>query len=421
MAVSRFEYVNGQLFCEGVDLAEVAGAEGTPSYVYSLGTVEENFRQIDAALADIDHVVCYALKANSNVALVRRLAKLGSGADAVSGGEIAIALEAGVPPEKIVFAGVGKRDTEIRLAVDRGILALNVESLQELEVVGQVAEKLGKVARVGMRLNPGVDIEGHPYLTTGRAVDKFGIQWEHGLEAFRYAAKHRYLEPVAVHCHVGSMIDKVDPYVRTAKKIAELLAKLGKEGIRIEHVDIGGGLGVDYSRVLSAHGDVFGFDPREIAENVWPILAPHVSKLVFEPGRAIVASAGVLLTRVLYVKETLGKRFVVVDAAMNDLIRPALYGAKHVVLPVAPRTGSLWKVDVVGPICESGDFLAKDVELPPVERGDWLAVMTAGAYGYVLSSNYNARPRAAEILVEGDTYRVVRERETSVWGVETWV
>ncbi len=421
MAASRFEYLNGQLFCENVCLAEVAEAEGTPAYVYSVNTVVENYHQIDAALFGIDHLVCYALKANSNLALVRRLAKLGSGADAVSGGEVVIALEGGVQPEKIVFAGVGKRDAEIRLAIEQGILALNVESLQELEVVGQLARTLGKVARVGMRLNPGVDIEGHPYLTTGRAVDKFGIQWERGLEAFRYAAEHPYLEPVAVHCHVGSMVDKVDPYVRTAKKIADLLKQLRKEGIELEHVDIGGGLGVDYSRVLSAHGDAFGFDPREIAEKVWPVLSPHVPKLVFEPGRAVVANAGALLTRVLYVKETLGKRFVVVDAAMNDLIRPALYGARHVVLPVAPRSGAPWKADVVGPICESGDFLAKDVTLPPVERGDWLAVMTAGAYGYVLSSNYNARPRAAEILVEGDVYRVVRERESNVWGAELWV
>lgn len=416
MAASLFRYRNGQLFCEEVPLHHIATAVGTPAYVYSLGGVQANFRQIRSAFAPPESLVCYALKANANCDLVRRLAEEGSGADIVSGGELAIALYAGVPPERIVFAGVGKTEQEIRFALQAGVLALNVESIQELELIEQVAGSLGTRAPVSLRLNPNVDIHGHPYLSTGRRFDKFGIGLDQIDSAVAQVKRSPALEFVGFHCHLGSQIGSPDPYLTVLDVLLDLIRKHSPD-VPLRHLDIGGGIGVNYDVSLEAEGECLAFDPSDLASEVLARTAGLAEKVVVEPGRSVVANAGALICRVLYTKRTGGRRFVIVDAAMNDFLRPALYGARHRVLPLEAREGAAEVCDVVGPVCESGDFLARDVELPPLDRGDYLAIMGVGAYGYVLASNYNARPRPPEVIVEGSEYRISRPREEQVWEV----
>ncbi len=360
-----FEYRNGRLFCEDTDLAEVAAKHGTPAYVYSKAGISRAFRKIDAAFAAAPHLVCYALKANANPALLRMMAAMGAGADVVSGGELALALQAGFPAQRIVYASVGKTDAEIRFAIRSGILALNVESREELEVTARLAAEMGAVAPIAIRINPDIDIEGHPYLTTGKSANKFGIELAEARAAFLWAAGQKSLKIAGVHCHVGSMIKKADPYQRMAETLRAFVEELGKEGVHFEHVDLGGGLGVDYTKVLADQGSPWFMEPEQVAEKVIPILKPLGCEILLEPGRSIVGSNGILLSQVLYRKATKGKNFLVVDAAMSDLIRPSLYSAWHAVLPLQASSAAPEMVDVVGAICESGDFLAKDRELAP--------------------------------------------------------
>jgi diaminopimelate decarboxylase len=373
---------------------------------------------LEAPMAGTDHTLCYALKANSNQALLKILAQEGAGADVVSSGELYLALKAGFAPEKITFAGVGKRDDEIEYALKNDIFSINAESSQELQIISLVAMRLGKKARISLRVNPDIDAQSHPYITTGLKQNKFGIPAEEALNLFQYAGSLSHLEVIGVHAHIGSQITKVEPFVEAARFLAGLVKSLREAGLPIRHIDFGGGFGVQYINALSCEG--LPQEPEGVSvpalnlfiEGVLPVLTETDCSLWFEPGRSIVANAGVLLTKVLYTKENGLKKFVVVDAGMNDLLRPSLYSAYHQIVPLKLQTYEHERVDVVGPICETGDFLARDRSLNKCKRDDVLAVMTAGAYGYSLSSNYNARLRPAEVLVNGEKVRVVRERQT---------
>jgi len=409
-----FSYKDDELFCEATSLKDIADQYGTPAYVYSQAGLLHNFKEIDEAFSGYPHQICFALKANSNPYILQQMAKQGAGADVVSGGELVLALKAGFPAKKIVYASVGKTDEEIRYAIDADILALNVESRQELEVIAQIAKEMGKIAPIAIRINPDIDIEGHPYLTTGKSANKFGIEISEARECYLWAAGQKSLKLVGVHSHVGSMIKRPDPYRKSAETLVEFVNDLKKEGIELEHIDIGGGLGVDYRRVLAEDESPYLMQPQDLASQVIPAVKETGCEILFEPGRSIAGPNACLLTRVLYTKETKGKKFVIVDAAMNDLIRPSLYGAYHEILPVQKRETATEQVDVVGAICESGDFLAKDRNLQSVKRGDLLAVMTAGAYGYTLASNYNTRPRPVEVIVEDGKNFIIRKRERIV-------
>lgn len=418
MTVDAFRYQDSELYCEGVPLNELAEEFGTPLYVYSRDQILENFRAVDSPLSGVDHLVCYALKANSNLSLLKILAREGAGADVVSGGELRLALEAGFVPGKITFAGVGKRDDEIEAAINTGVFSINAESSQELQVISLAAFRLGKKARVSLRINPDIDAQSHPYITTGLKQNKFGIPAEEALNVFKYAASLPHLEIVGVHTHIGSQITRVEPFVESATFLVGLVKSLREAGFSISHIDLGGGFGVQYVNVMTREGlpqesETVQPPPLgQFVEAVLPVLRESGCSVWLEPGRSIVANAGVLLTKVLYTKENGAKKFVVVDAGMNDLLRPSLYNAYHQVVPLNVQTYEHEKVDIVGPICETGDFLARDRVIPKAKRDDCLAVMTAGAYGFSTASNYNARPRPAEILVNGDKVRVIRERET---------
>ena len=403
--MSRFHRADGELACDGVRLSDIAREVGTPVYVYSRALIEENYRRFDAAFAPVPHVVCYAAKANSNLSVLECLARLGSGADVVSGGELRAVLERGFTPERVVFSGVGKTDEEIRDGVAAGILALNVESEPELRKVNSAALAAGVVARVALRVNPDIDARSHPYISTGRRHNKFGVDIRAARALFEAARSLPGVRMTGVQAHIGSQILDVEPLAEAARELAALALSLREDGgFPIETLDIGGGLGIP------GEGER-GATPEEYASAVLPHLLGLPFKILIEPGRAIVGPAGVLLTRVLYLKDTSEKRFVITDAGMNDLLRPALYDAIHRMESVKPRAGS-FTADVVGPVCETSDFFARDRELDAVEEGDWLAIRDTGAYGLAMSSNYNFRPRAAEVLVEGDAYRVVRRRET---------
>jgi diaminopimelate decarboxylase len=414
-----FIYRQNQLFCEELPVAEIAAEYGTPLYLYSRRTYRENFQVIDRAFAPWPHQICFALKANSNPSILRDFAELGCGADVVSVGELQLALQAGIPPQRIVFAGVGKRDDEIFAGLEAGIRGFNVESEAELAVINELAGRLNKIAPVSLRLNPDIDIHGHPYISTGRAADKFGIELARAQALFAEIKKFRLVRLVGLHAHLGSQITELWPF----PKIGEVLANLAQEaraaGHHLDYIDVGGGLGAIYERALKIAANTepapdLALPPTEIANTLLPALTRDLPKdctIIFEPGRALVAGCGILITQMLYTKITRGKFFAVVDAGMTDLVRPSLYNAYHQIVPVIQRPGEWQSGDVVGPICESSDFLAKDRELPPVQRGDFLAVMTAGAYGFSLSSNYNARPRPAEVIVDGATMLLSRPRQ----------
>ena len=414
--MNYFRYKDNELYCEEVPLRELIEEFDTPLYVYSKNQILENFRGV----TDGQKVtVCYALKANSNPAILKLLAHEGAGADAVSAGEIHLALKAGFPPEKIVFAGVGKREDEIEFALKHGVHSLNVESVQELQLLSLVALRLNLKARVSLRINPDIDAESHPYISTGLKHNKFGIDARHALEAFKIAVNSPALDVIGIHTHIGSQITKVEPFVATAQFIVGLVNKLREENIFLSHIDIGGGFGVQYVNALShealpVENSTNGVPSSvsDVLAAILPVLETTGCSIWIEPGRSLIADAGALLTRVVYVKDNSAKKFVVVDAGMNDLLRPSLYGAYHQVVPVKIETYEHEKVDVVGPICETGDFLARDRMLSRVKRGDSMAVLTAGAYGFVTTSNYNARPRPAELLVNGDKVRIIRDRET---------
>ena len=401
----HFQERNGELYAEGVPLSAVAERVGTPCYVYSLATLRRHFRVFDEAFESIPHLVCFSVKSNSNLAVLRTFAREGSGFDIVSGGELFRALKAGADPGKIVFSGVGKTAGEIRYALAAGILMLNVESPGELDAINSVAGQLGAKARVALRVNPDVDPKTHPYISTGLKKSKFGIDIQRSLEDYRRARSLPHIEVVGVDCHIGSQLTTVPPFVDALGRIHDLVVRLQAENFQIRYLDMGGGLGITYN-------DEKPPEPRHYAGALTEGLRDLDVTLLLEPGRVIVGNAGILLTRVLYLKSTNEKNFVVVDGGMNDLIRPALYGSYQAVQPVRPRNGTRFTADVVGPVCESGDFFAKDRDLPAIEPGDLLAVMSAGAYGFVMASNYNTRPRPPEVLVDGEQLHIVRARET---------
>jgi diaminopimelate decarboxylase len=406
-----FEYRGDTLHCEDVPLTAIAEAVGTPVYVYSRGALEKAYRAFDAALEGVDHLICYSVKANSSLGILNVLARLGAGADIVSGGELYRWLKAGGDAGKIVFSGVGKTEAEMRAALDAGVLAFNVESEEELLSLDRVAREKGTRARVSLRINPDVDAQTHPYISTGLSKNKFGIASKAAREQFALAADLPGIEVVGVDCHIGSQLTKTSPFTDAIARLVELILDLEKKGIAIKMLDIGGGLGIDYGK----EGEAPPPSPGEYGAAVQKALAPIMSKgikLLCEPGRVIVGNAGVLIGRVLFRKQNEAKHFTIVDAAFNDLMRPSLYQAYHPMRPVQ-RTGADRVVtDVVGPICETGDFLARDRELPLMQQGELLAIGAAGAYGFAMSSNYNTRPRAAEVLVSGDHFQVIRTRET---------
>jgi diaminopimelate decarboxylase len=411
--MSPFQYRDGALHAEDVALSAIAAEFGTPTYVYSRAAIEERFRAIAAPLAGRDHLVCYAMKANSNLAILAVLARLGAGFDIVSGGELARVLAAGGDPARVVFSGVGKTEAEMRAALDAGVLCFNVESAAELERLDRVARSQGRRARVSFRVNPDVDPGTHPYISTGLKQNKFGVAYEDAPALYRDAASRAGIEIVGVDCHIGSQITEIAPYLEALDKILALVDRLSAEGIGLRHLDLGGGFGIRYRDET----------PPELAAFVRAILdrlGDRPLKLMFEPGRSIVGNAGLLLTRVEYLKHGEARNFAVVDGAMNDLLRPSLYEAWHDIVPVRPGAGAAQTYDVVGPVCESGDFLGKERTLA-VAPGDLLAVLSAGAYGMSMSSNYNTRPRAAEVLVDGAAAHLVRRRERTeeLFGTET--
>ncbi|SEQ64782.1 diaminopimelate decarboxylase [Azotobacter beijerinckii] len=399
-----FNYRDGTLFAEGVALSAIAARFGTPTYVYSRAHIEAQYRAYADALAGRPHLVCFAVKANSNLAVLNLLARLGAGFDIVSRGELERVLAAGGDPAKVVFSGVGKSREDMRRALEVGVHCFNVESEVELERLQEVAAELGVKAPVSLRVNPDVDAQTHPYISTGLKENKFGIDIEQAEEVYANAAALPNLEVLGVDCHIGSQLTTLSPFLDALDRLLLLVDRLAARGIAIRHLDLGGGLGVQYRDEQPPR-------PGDYIAAVRERLEGRTLTLVFEPGRSIVANAGVLLTRVEYLKHTEYKDFAVIDAAMNDLIRPALYQAWMDVVPVTPHGGEVCSYDLVGPICETGDFLAKDRELALVE-GDLLAVRSAGAYGFVMSSNYNTRGRAAEVLVDGEQTFEVRRRET---------
>jgi len=403
----NFEYRQGELYCEQVPVSQIAKQVGTPCYIYSHATLIRHIRAYDSAFKNVPHLIAFAMKANSNLAILRLMAKEGSGVDIVSGGELFRALKAGVAPSKIVFAGVGKNAEEIRAALKAGILMFNIESSAEMHAIDDVAASVGKIAPVALRINPDIDPKTHPYISTGLKKSKFGIAADRALEEFRVASTLKHIHIVGVHAHIGSQLTEVTPFVESLKKVIVLVNTLKGQGINIRYLNIGGGLGITYS-------DEKPPLPHELADAVSPLVTGLDLTLVMEPGRVIVGNAGILVTKALYEKIGESKRFVIVDAAMNDLIRPSLYSAYHDIRPVSEALNHRPKhsVDVVGPVCESGDFLAKDRSLPEVKPGDLLAVMSAGAYGFVMASNYNSRPRVPEVLIKDNEVHVIRARES---------
>jgi diaminopimelate decarboxylase len=402
-----FAYRDGVLCCEEVPLARLAELHGTPLYVYSQAAVLRGYRAWEATFRDVPHLVCFAVKANDHLAVLRLLAREGAGFDVVSAGELWKALRAGADPRKVVFSGVGKTEAELEYAITQGIRMLNVESPEELEAVERVASRLGRCVPIALRVNPDVDPRTHPYIATGLRTSKFGIDAAEALAHYRRARELRHLDVVGIACHIGSQLTNVSPFVDALARVRALVGRLAEEGLGdgLVLLDLGGGLGIRYR-------DETPPDPAALAAALAPGLAGLPLTLVLEPGRSIVGNAGALVTRVLYRKATPAKRFVVVDAAMNDLVRPALYDAYQAIEAVRPRGGPPIVADVVGPVCESGDFLARDRTLEEPCPGDLLAVMGAGAYGYVMASNYNARPRPAAVLVDGARHELIRERET---------
>lgn len=401
-----FEYKGGELYCEEVPITEVASTIGTPFYLYSHRTLTQHYRVFDEAFHSIPHLVCFAVKANSNLAILRLFAEMGGGADVVSGGELYRALKAGVPPDRIVFAGVGKTRDEMAYALKSDILMFNVESSQELRLLDEMASSMGQKARVALRINPDVDPNTHPYISTGLKKSKFGIDISLALEEYQLARSLSNIEIIGIHQHIGSQITEVAPFVDALEKIAGLVESLHRLGLNIRYLNMGGGLGIIYK-------DEEPPMPQEFARALTGVIQGLDCTLILEPGRVIVGNAGILVTRVLYIKRTPAKSFVVVDAGMNDLIRPSLYGSYHSVLPVKKRPSAPGLIaDIVGPICESGDFLAKDRPISEPEMGDLLAVMSAGAYSFTMASNYNSRPRSPEVMVKDSEFFVIKERET---------
>lgn len=399
-----FNYRNSELFAEEVPVRKIAEDLGTPLYIYSYKTLIRHYRAFTEAFDGYPHIICFALKANSNISLLRALAKEGCGADVVSGGELHLARKAGIPSARIVYAGVGKTHKEIRASLKSGILMFNIESSDELLAIDSIAGEMGVSAPVALRVNPDINASTHPYISTGLMKHKFGIPIEDSLDHYRLAGSLKNIDVLGIHCHIGSQIIQVSPFVEALKKVLSLARRLKSIDIRIRYLDIGGGLGIRYDNEATPY-------PKEMAKEIGPLIKGHDFTLVLEPGRSIAGNAGILVTKVLYLKQSPLKKFVIVDAGMNDLIRPSLYDAFHMIVPVRKNSRKKEPVDVVGPICESGDFLARERLMSRPQQNDLLAVMSAGAYGFSMSSNYNGRPRPAEVLVHGRKHYVIRKRE----------
>jgi diaminopimelate decarboxylase len=399
-----FQYRKDVLYCEEIRVDTVAGQVGTPFYLYSHGTAERHFRVFDSAFQTVSHLVCYSVKSNSNIALIRIFGGMGGGADVVSGGELFRVLKAGISPSRIVFSGVGKTGQEIEYALENRILMFNVESPQELAAIDKHAGQMGVRAPIALRINPDVNPRTHPHIATGLRENKFGIAFDETLSTFEYAKSLRNLEVVGIDCHIGSQLIEVEPFVEALQKLKELISVLEGRGILVRYLDLGGGLGIRYQHESPPH-------PTEYAQAILKETKGLDVTLIFEPGRVIVGNAGILVTRVLYTKKTSDRFFVIVDAGMNDFIRPPLYGSFQAILPVFKSEGKEVVADVVGPICESSDFLARGRTMIEPKPGDLLAVMSAGAYGFSMASNYNSRVRACEVLVKGSTPYIIRERE----------
>ena len=402
-----FSYVGKSFYCENVSLEEIAKKFGTPTYVYSYKTLTDHYHKLDKAFNYINHTICYSIKSNSNIAICKLLADQGCGADVVSGGELYRAIKAGIKPDKIVYAGVGKTQDEIKFALLSNILLFNSESQAELELINRIAGELNKRPKIVLRINPDVDAKTHAYITTGKKENKFGIPLSEAFEIYKEASRYKNLEFRGIHTHIGSQITSVQPYVEAIKKVVDFIRKLKCNEIKIDYINVGGGLGITYDKESPAKAS-------EFADSLKPFLKGLNCSLILEPGRFITGNAGVLLTKVLFVKKTIKKKFVIVDAAMNDLARPSLYNAYHNILPLVKidKEKALEIVDIVGPVCESGDFFAKDRKFSFVESNNILAILSAGAYGFSMSSNYNSRPRTAEVLVKNDKFSLIRKRET---------
>jgi len=400
-----FPYINNELHCENVPLKKIAEEIGTPFYVYSKNAILDKINRYKKAFQNYPTLICYAVKANSNLSILEIIRENGFGIDIVSGGELYRGLRAGFEPDRIVYAGVGKTDKELAYAVSTGILSFNVESIMELEVLDQIAQSLGRKANISIRINPDVNPKTHPYISTGLRKSKFGIDMEDALKAYEIASKKKNLNVVGIHCHIGSQIMDVSPYREAVEKTVELVFRLKKIGIELKHIDIGGGIGIKYRPEDRPP------EPEDLARIVIPPVKETGLKLLVEPGRSLTGEAGALVSQVLFLKDKGEKHFIIIDSGMNDLLRPAMYNAYHHILP-AVKKGKKVVADIVGPICETGDFFAVDREIDDLQRGEYLAVMSAGAYGFSMSSNYNTRPRAAEVMVDGDQYFVIRERES---------
>jgi len=404
--MGAFEYHGGQLTVEGVTLAGIAEAVGTPVYVYARSAFTGALAELDAAFADRRRLICYSVKTCANLSLLKLVAESGFGADIVSGGELFKALKAGVAPGRVVFSGVGKTEREMAEALGAGIMMFNVESAAELEVLSRVAAQSGRRAPVALRVNPDVDPQTHPYIATGLKASKFGVPHDEALELYRRAAADPHLRVVGLDCHIGSQLTSTAPFVAAAERLRDLALELRRAGISLEYLDLGGGLGICYNDEEPPAAAAYAAALRPVLDSL-----PNLT-VVLEPGRRVAGPSGALVVKVLYTKRNGPRRFVVVDGAMNDLARPSLYGAYHAIRPAIRSEGPAEEADVVGPICESGDFLARERPLPQVARGDILAVMDAGAYGFSMSSNYNARPRAAEVLADNGDFRIIKPRET---------
>ncbi|NPA12564.1 MAG: diaminopimelate decarboxylase [Aquificae bacterium] len=401
----NFYYKDGQLYCEELPVEEIAKQVGTPVYIYSKKGIKDKINQYKDAFKDYPTIISYAVKSNPNLSILKIAKEEGLGADIVSGGELYRVLKAGIDPNKVVYAGVGKTDRELKEGIEAGILSFNVESIMELEILNSIAGQIGKKANVSIRVNPDVNPKTHPYISTGLKKSKFGIDMEDAPEAFHLAEKLPNINLIGIHSHIGSQITDVSPYKEAVEKIAELVSKLEKEGIKLQYIDVGGGLGIKYKPEDTPP------TPYHLAEAILPTVKQTGLKLIVEPGRSLTGEAGILVAQVIFLKDKGEKHFIIVDAGMNDLLRPAMYQAYHHIIPTKHKQPSI-KADIVGPICETGDFLALDREIANLNRGEYIAVMSAGAYGFSMASNYNSRPRAVEVLVDGDRFTVIRKRET---------
>ncbi len=404
--MNGFEYKDNMLHCEDVSLIEIAQKYGTPTYVYSYHTLINGYKEIDKAFSDIEHLICYSVKSNSNMGIIRALAKEGAGADVVSVGELICSLKAGIPPDKIIFAGVGKREDEIEYALNQDIFLFNIESLPEAYLINNVAKRLGKKATVALRINPDVEASTHEYITTGKKENKFGICLDKAIDVIKEISRLKYLNFCGLHSHIGSQIVVDEPYIIAMNRLKDLKFALDKEGVESKYINMGGGFGIRYEE----EGPL---DIKALAQKIVPMVKEMECKLLMEPGRFISGPSGVLLTKLLYFKIGLSKNFAIVDSGMTELIRPSLYSAYHKIQSVVEKTEAQKVIaDFVGPICESGDFLGKDREIRMPNQGDLFTVMNGGAYGFTMSSNYNSRPKVAEVLVKGDKCYLIRERES---------